>query len=77
MGNFPPKDFNELIHSSVLQVCPPGLKNVATMACGTAANENAFKVAFFYQMQKLRGQYVPGPGSEEFETCMENQVSFF
>jgi len=74
LGNFPPKDFNELIHSSVLQVCPPGLKNVATMACGTAANENAFKVAFFYQMQKLRGQYVPGPGSEEFETCMENQL---
>jgi len=74
LGSFPPKDFNKLLQTSLMPVAPKGLPNVSTMACGTCANENAFKVAFFNYMKKQRGGLeMPAAGGIEYETAMNNQ----
>ena len=43
LGSLPPADFVDKLRSALLSVAPPGLKEVQTMACGSCANENAFK----------------------------------
>ncbi len=74
LGSFPPEDFNKLVETSLMPVRPPGLDNVTTMACGTCANENAFKIAFFRHMATKRGTEMPAPDSVEYQTVMNNQV---
>jgi len=75
LGSFPPMKLNELLDESVMQVKPEGCGNVATMACGTCANENAFKVAFFKYMKNLRGGVeMPTADSEESLTVMDNKA---
>jgi len=74
LGSFPPQDFNELMDTSLKMVQPRGLPNVSTMACGTCANENAFKIAFFHYMKQTRGYEMPVAGSTEVETVMQNQA---
>ena len=43
LGSLPPADFTDKLRSALLSVAPPGLREVQTMACGSCANENAFK----------------------------------
>ena len=78
MGAFPPDHFNALVDQSLKMVHPRGLPNVNTMACGTCANENAFKAAFFRYMRVRRGGVeMPELGSEEMISVMNNQVNDF
>lgn len=44
LGLFPPADWNTLVENSLGKAAPHGLTKVQTMACGSCANENAFKV---------------------------------
>lgn len=74
LGSFPPDDFNKLIETSLMPVRPVGLDNVSTMACGTCANENAFKIAFFRHMGMKRGTEMPAPDSIEYQTVMDNKA---
>jgi len=75
MGAFPPDHFNALVDQSLKLVHPRGLPNVNTMACGTCANENAFKAAFFRYMRERRGGVeMPELGSEEMISVMNNQL---
>jgi len=57
-----------------MKAVPPGLKQVVTMACGTCANENAYKTAFFWYMRKKRGAELPPPEDPAYQSCMINQV---
>jgi len=75
LGMFPPKDWGKLIERSLGAVAPDGLTKVQTMACGSAANENAFKVAFIAAASKNRE--AEGRGADEFSdedraSCMLN-----
>ena len=44
---------------------------VTTMACGSCANENAFKVAFIHYQNRVRGERVTFT-EEELQSCMVN-----
>lgn len=59
LGILPPSDYIERLSSALLSVSPPGLKEAQTMACGSCANENAFKAACFWYAQKQRGGKPP------------------
>ena len=74
LGTFPSKDFPDLIQKTLVDAAPPGLHQVVTMACGTCANENAYKTAFFWYMRKQRGHEIPSPDDPAFHSCMINQV---
>ena len=45
---------------------------MTTMACGSTANENAFKVAFIAWQEKFRNG--AAPTQEELDSCMRNQA---
>jgi 4-aminobutyrate aminotransferase / (S)-3-amino-2-methylpropionate transaminase len=52
-------------------VAPKGLNQITTMACGSCANENAYKAIFMWYRQKQRmGDFSP----EELSSCMINQA---
>lgn len=75
LGMFPPKDWGKLISKSLGAVAPAGLTKVQTMACGSAANENAFKVAFIALASRLReaeGKGADAFSDEEKASCMVN-----
>ncbi|CAK8671881.1 4-aminobutyrate aminotransferase, mitochondrial-like [Clavelina lepadiformis] len=73
LGSFPSKDFPRLIKNSLLRASPSGLDQVVTMACGSCANENAYKSLFFWYMRNQRGEELPVMGDEAFISCMKNQ----
>jgi len=72
LGSLPPADFVDKLRSALLSVAPPGLKEVQTMACGSCANENAFKAAFIHWQTKRRNGKPPTP--EQIESCMTNST---
>lgn len=72
LGSLPPKDFVHKLRSALLSVAPPGLKEVQTMACGSCANENAFKAVFIRWQNLMRGGKVHS--EEELESCMRNSL---
>uniref|UniRef100_F6SUM0 4-aminobutyrate aminotransferase, mitochondrial n=1 Tax=Ciona intestinalis TaxID=7719 RepID=F6SUM0_CIOIN len=74
LGIFPGTDFPQLIQDTLLKVAPPGLNQAVTMACGSCANENAYKVVFMWYMKNQRGEELPLPDDEAFTTCMKNQI---
>uniref|UniRef100_A0A914WCW9 (S)-3-amino-2-methylpropionate transaminase n=1 Tax=Plectus sambesii TaxID=2011161 RepID=A0A914WCW9_9BILA len=68
LGSFPPKDWTERLHKTLIDIRPKGLSGVQTMMCGTCSNENAIKTAFMWYQRKKRG----GPPSEEdLMSCMK------
>ncbi|KAG6457400.1 4-aminobutyrate aminotransferase, mitochondrial [Manduca sexta] len=73
LGVFPAADWPEKLKSVLLSIAPMGLKNVATMMCGSCSNENAYKAVFIWYRTKQRGgkiDFTP----EELQTCMLNQT---
>ncbi|KRY36641.1 4-aminobutyrate aminotransferase, mitochondrial [Trichinella spiralis] len=71
LGVYPPKDHVQSLRSSLLVVAPPGMKNVATMMCGSCSNENAFKTAFIWYRTKQRGG--KEPTADDMRSSMQNQ----
>jgi 4-aminobutyrate aminotransferase/(S)-3-amino-2-methylpropionate transaminase len=75
LGMMPPKEWPRLVQD-ILAVAPWGLTNVQTMLCGSSANENAYKHAFFAFRAKQRAQQGMGPTDftdEEMQSCMVNE----
>ncbi|XP_078611984.1 4-aminobutyrate aminotransferase, mitochondrial-like [Branchiostoma floridae x Branchiostoma japonicum] len=70
LGVLPPVDFPDTLQK-LLQVAPPGFSQVQTMACGTCANENAFKAVFFWYRARQRGSLIPT--EEDLESCMRHE----
>lgn len=75
LGSFPSKDFPHFLKSSLLRVSPTGLNHAITMACGSCANENAFKLAFMRYMKKERGEETPHANNPALSSCVVNQVN--
>ena len=73
LGNFPSADWAQILKTGILRAAPRGLNQVFTAMAGSEANELAYKAAFMYYRQRLRG----GPGveftEEELKSTMENQ----
>jgi len=77
LGLMPPKELPQLLEDTFLKIAPKGMTRVQTMLCGSSANENVFKAAFFRFRVKQREQKGLGPTeftSEELESCMDNQM---
>ncbi len=70
LGSFPPLNFVEKLNKTLLSVAPPGMTQVQTMACGSCANENAFKASFFWYSNLKRGGALPK--IEDLESCVMN-----
>lgn len=71
LGSFPPLDYADRLEKSLLSVAPNGLSQVQTMACGSCANENAFKAAFFWYNNLQRGG--KPPTQEDLVNCVMNK----
>ncbi|KAG5292932.1 4-aminobutyrate aminotransferase [Histoplasma ohiense] len=74
LGNFPSHDWAAILKSGMLTVAPKGLNQVFTATAGSDANETAYKAAFMYHRQSVRG----GPEVEfteaEIASTMLNQA---
>jgi len=55
LGLYPPPDWPNRLQKALLDIAPKGLNNVQTMACGTCANEQAFKCVFMAYRRRERG----------------------
>ena len=73
LGSFPPLDFGDKLEKVLLGIAPKGLTQVQTMACGSCANENAFKAAFFWHNAQFRGG--KPPTQEDLANCLINKGS--
>jgi len=71
LGSFPPLSWVENLERSLLSIAPKGLKQVQTMACGSCANENAFKAGFFWYNNLQRGG--KPPTQKDLESCIMNK----
>ncbi|XP_052068816.1 4-aminobutyrate aminotransferase, mitochondrial-like isoform X1 [Mytilus californianus] len=71
LGFYPPGDWVTRLRSSLLQVAPPGLSEVMTMACGSCAIENGLKAMFISHQAKMRNGRPPS--QEELQSCLINQ----
>uniref|UniRef100_A0A3Q3L650 4-aminobutyrate aminotransferase n=1 Tax=Labrus bergylta TaxID=56723 RepID=A0A3Q3L650_9LABR len=71
LGILPPENFADKITETLLSVAPSGITRVQTMACGSCANENAYKAMFIWYRNKERGPNAPS--EEELSSCMINQ----
>lgn len=71
LGSFPPLNFADKLESSLLALAPTGLSQVQTMACGSCANENAFKAGFFWYNNLQRGDRLPT--HEDLADCLMNK----
>jgi 4-aminobutyrate aminotransferase/(S)-3-amino-2-methylpropionate transaminase len=77
LGLMPPKELPDLLDETFLKVAPKGMTRVQTMLCGSSANENVFKAAFFRMRAKQRaaeGRGVTEFTDEELSSCMNNQA---
>lgn len=70
-GFNPPTDYANTLKNTLLSVAPKGMSQVQTMACGSCANENAYKVIFIWYNTMLRNG-VP-PSQEELTNCIMNK----
>jgi 4-aminobutyrate aminotransferase/(S)-3-amino-2-methylpropionate transaminase len=70
LGIHPPVYFVEKLRDVLLSVAPKGLNMVQTMACGSCANENAYKSIFMRHNTLARNgkQFTP----EELNQCIMN-----
>ena len=68
LGVLPPTQWSHSIGDVLMRVAPKGMDDVTTMACGSCANENAFKAAFIRHERNRRGG--AAPTEEELESCM-------
>lgn len=74
LGNFPSAEWADILTSGILKVAPKGMNQVFTAMAGSDANETAYKAAFIYRAQMLRG----GPDveftDEDLASTMRNQA---
>lgn len=71
LGSFPPVEFANKLEKTLISIAPAGLRQVQTMACGSCANENAFKAAFFWYNNMMRGG--KPPTQEDLANCLLNK----
>jgi len=77
LGLMPPKELPQLLDETFLKIAPKGMTKVQTMLCGSSANENVFKAAFFAMRAKQRaaeGRSATEFTEEELSSCMDNQA---
>lgn len=72
LGVIPPATWPSELMEVMEKMAPPGMGEVTTMACGSCANENAFKVAFIHYQDRMRGTRTVF-NEEELQSCMLNQ----
>merc|ERR1719272_1407938 len=72
LGVLPPAYWVELLQETLVKIAPQGLPHVQPMACGSSANENAFKAAFIWYKSKLRAG--AAPSNEDLSSCMNNSA---
>lgn len=70
LGVLPPLDWAETLQETLMRIAPKGMTDVTTMACGSTANENAFKAAFIKYMTDKRGGRPPS--QNELNSSMLN-----
>ncbi|KDO23403.1 4-aminobutyrate aminotransferase [Saprolegnia parasitica CBS 223.65] len=69
LGILPPADWTNMLETTLAKMQPPGLSEIATLMCGSCANENAFKAVFIWYQTKARG----GPPTElDLQSSMRN-----
>ncbi|KAK0623139.1 aminotransferase class-III-domain-containing protein [Immersiella caudata] len=73
LGNFPPKDWADVLKSGILKVAPKGLDQVFTAMAGSDANETAYKAAFMWRRQQERGGAHVEFTEEEMSSAMDNK----
>ncbi|KAK9456367.1 4-aminobutyrate aminotransferase [Dipodascopsis uninucleata] len=56
LGNFPSTKWEDILRTGLLAAAPKGFDKVWTALSGSDANETAYKAAFMYHMQRLRGK---------------------
>merc|ERR1719375_1091794 len=77
LGLMPPMELPQLLDDTFLKIAPDGMTKVQTMLCGSSANENVFKAAFFRFRAKQReaeGRGATDFTEEELASCMDNQA---
>lgn len=77
LGMMPPKELPKLLEDTFLKIAPKGMTKVQPMLCGSSANENAFKAAFFHMKAKHRvaeGRTATDFTEEDLKSCMENKA---
>jgi 4-aminobutyrate aminotransferase / (S)-3-amino-2-methylpropionate transaminase len=73
LGNFPQHDWASILETGILRVAPKGLSQVFTAMAGSDANETAYKAAFMWKAQQLRGSYDADFEPESITSSMENK----
>lgn len=71
LGVLPPVGWVDKLNNIMQTIAPSGMTDVTTMACGSTANENAFKAVFIKYMADRRGG--AAPTQEDLNSCMLNQ----
>lgn len=75
LGIAPDITWNKLLHDSLLRIAPSGLTQVATLMCGSCANEVAWKSAFmYYRYQHRLVNNIPNFTASELSSCMSNAL---
>ena len=74
LGNFPPKDWADVLKTGILKVAPKGLNQVFTAMAGSDANETAYKAAFMWRRQHERGGSHVEFTQEEMDSAMKNEL---
>ncbi|XP_045213586.2 4-aminobutyrate aminotransferase, mitochondrial-like [Mercenaria mercenaria] len=69
---YPPADWVSRLQNALVSVCPPGMTNVQTMACGTCSVEHGLKAIFIKYMSDQRGG--KAPDKEALESCLVNKA---
>lgn len=72
LGNFPPSDWADVLHTGILKVAPLGLDQVFTATTGSDANETAYKAAFMWRRQRERGGPDVDFSAAELTSAMDN-----
>lgn len=55
LGNFPSRDWAQILSTGLLRAAPQGLDQVFTAMAGSDANETAYKAAFMWRRAQERG----------------------
>eukprot|EP00922_Rhytidocystis_sp_ex-Travisia-forbesii_P065390 GHVS01097167.1.p1 GENE.GHVS01097167.1~~GHVS01097167.1.p1 ORF type:complete len:502 (+),score=55.68 GHVS01097167.1:153-1658(+) len=77
LGLLPPLEFGSKMKDVVMAVAPPGMTHVIPMACGSCANENAFKAAFMVHSMRTRQKDGRSPwefSEEDIKSVMQNSA---
>jgi len=77
LGLLPPKEWPQIVQEAFMSIAPKGMTKVQTMLCGSSANENAFKAAFFAFREAERakaGVKRMAFTDLEHQSCMNNQA---